>query len=34
MFIKNVLWAIRHPVYAACWVIFGKPYSAVVGARS
>lgn len=31
MFIQNVLWAVRHPIYAACWCLTGKPFSVVFG---
>lgn len=31
--LKNIAWAFRHPLFAACWVVTGKPYSVVFGAR-
>lgn len=31
MLLKNIAWAVRHPLFAACWVVTGKPYSAVFG---
>jgi hypothetical protein len=27
--IKNIKWAIRHPLYALCWARFKQPYSAI-----
>ncbi len=26
---KTLAWIIRHPLYAACWYLTGKPYSSV-----
>lgn len=26
---KTILWAMRHPINALCWYVFGEPYSAV-----
>jgi hypothetical protein len=26
---KNIAWAIRHPLYALSWLLFKEPYSAV-----
>jgi hypothetical protein len=29
--LKNIAWAIRHPLNALCWIRHGQPYSAVYG---